>query len=80
LLNGSLDASNKTYNTMDLKFNNETTLDFNLQAGSQVFKDIPTFENFPSADVGLFLDNYRILKVKPVNYNVNPSISGVYGS
>lgn len=80
LLNGSLDASNKTYNTMNLKFTNEATLDFSLQSGSQVFKDIPTFENFPSSKVGLFIDSYRIQKVKPANYNVNPSMSGVYGS
>ena len=80
LLNGSLDASNKTYNTMNLKFTNEATLDFSLQAGSQVFKDIPAFENFPSDKVGLFIDSYRIQKVKPATYNVNPSMSGVYGS
>jgi hypothetical protein len=51
-----------------------------LQPGSQVFKDIPTFENFPSSKVGLFIDNYRITKMKPANYNLNPSMSGVYGS
>ena len=80
LLNGTMDASNKTYNTMNLKFTNEATLDFSLQSGSQAFKDIPTFENFLSSKVGLFIDSYRIQKVKPANYNVNPSMSGVYGS
>lgn len=80
LLNGILDSSNKTYNTMNVKFTKETTLDFSLLPGSQIFKDIPTFVNFPSGSVGVYIDAYRILKVTPPNYNVNPSMSGVYGS
>jgi hypothetical protein len=80
LLNGTLDSSNKTYNTMNMKFTKETTLDFSLLPGSQIFKDIPTFVNFPSDSVGLYIDAYRIFKVTPTNYNTNPSMSGVYGS
>ncbi|MFZ4456881.1 MAG: right-handed parallel beta-helix repeat-containing protein [Bacteroidales bacterium] len=80
MLNGTLDASNKTYNTMSMRFTDELNLDFSLLPSSQIFKDIPTFENFPSSGVGLYIDSYRISKVKPLNYNVNPPISGVYGS
>ena len=80
MLDGTLDASNKTYNTMNMKFADETALDFSLLQGSQIFKDIPTFINFPSSSIGLFIDAYRIAKTKPANYNVNPSLSGVYGS
>jgi hypothetical protein len=80
MVNGTLDASNKTYNTMNMKFTNEATLDFSLLPNSQIFKDIPTFNNFPSSSVGLYIDSYRVLKVTPTNYNINPSMSGVYGS
>ncbi len=79
-LGAILDVSNKTYYTMNLKFRNEANFDFNLLPSSQVFKDIPTFNNFPSSSVGLYLDFYRISKSLPSNYKVNPSISGVYGS
>jgi hypothetical protein len=77
---GVLDMSNKTYNTMNLKFSDEANFDFSLLPSSQVFKDIPTFINFPSSSVGLFIDGYRISKSLPSNYKVNSSISGVYGS
>ena len=80
LSDGSLDASNKIYNTMNLKFTDEPNFDFSLQSSSQVFKDIPSFVNFPASSVGLFIDSYRISKSLPANYKVNPSISGVYGS
>jgi len=80
ILNGTADASNKTYNTMNLHFNSEESLNFSLKESSQVFKDIPSFQNFPAADVGLKTDNYRKTIVRPENYTVNPPISGVYGS
>lgn len=79
-LGASLDLSNKTYYTMNLRFSNETNFDFSLLPSSQVFKDIPTFTNFPSSSVGLYIDMYRISKSLPSNYKVNPPISGVYGS
>ena len=79
-LGASLDVSNKTYYTMNLKFSDEANFDFSLLPSSQVFKDIPTFTNFPSSSVGLYIDMYRISKSLPSNYKVNPSISGVYGS
>lgn len=80
ILNGTLDATNKTYNTMNLNFVSESTQNFSLQTGSQVFKDIPAFVNFPATDVGLKTDAYRIKVIKPENYQVNPPVSGVYGS
>jgi hypothetical protein len=80
LADGILDASNKTYYTMNLNFTDEANLNFSLQPNSQVFRDIPSFVNFPSSSVGTYIDSYRISVVKPVNYNVNPPISGVYGS
>lgn len=79
-LGASLDVSNKTYYTMNLKFSDETNFDFSLLPSSQVFKDIPTYVNFPSSSVGLYIDMYRISKSLPSNYKVNPPISGVYGS
>jgi hypothetical protein len=80
VLNGTLDASNKTYNTMNLKFTDEPNFDFSLKDDSQVLKDIPSFQNFPAAEVGLKTDAYRKMIVRPENYTVNPPISGVYGS
>ena len=80
LSDGTLDASNKTYYTMNLNFTDETNLIFSLLPNSQVFKNIPAFVNFPATSVGLFIDSYRILKSLPANYKVNPPISGVYGS
>lgn len=80
MVNGTLDASNKTYYTMNLKFTDEPNFDFSLQPASQVFKDIPSFVNFPSGSVGIYIDSYRISIVKPANYSVNPPTSGVYGS
>ncbi len=80
LSDGTLDASNKTYYTMNLNFTNEANFDFSLLPTSQVFKDSPTFVNFPANSVGLFIDSYRISKSVPTNYKVNPPISGVYGS
>jgi hypothetical protein len=79
-LGAILDVSNKTYNTMYLKFKDEANFDFSLLPSSQIFKDIPTYVNFPSSNVGLYIDSYRISKSLPSNYKVNPSISGVYGS
>lgn len=79
-LGAILDNSNKTYHTMNLKFIDETNFNFSLLPSSQVFKDIPTFDNFPYSSVGLFLDSYRISKSLPSNYKVNPPISGVHGS
>lgn len=79
-LGAVLDVSNKTYYTMNMKFNNEANYDFSLLPSSPIFKDIPTFYNFPSLSVGLFIDSYRISKSLPSNYKVNPPISGVYGS
>lgn len=80
IVNGTLDASNKTYNTMDPKFTNEAGGDFSLKTNSMVFKDIPAFTNFPASKIGIYIDSYRLQKVVPVNYNVNPQISGAYGS
>ena len=80
IINGTSDASNKTYNTMDMKFTNEAAGDFSLKSNSMIFKDIPAFNNFPASKVGIYIDGYRIQKVIPVNYGVNPQISGVYGS
>ena len=80
LSDGTLDASNKSYYTMNLKYTDETNLDFSLLPTSQVFKDIPGFLNFPASSVGLFIDSYRVSKSLPANYKVNPPISGVYGS
>jgi Right handed beta helix region len=80
VLDGSLDVSNKTYYTMNLKFKDELNFDFSLLPSSQIFKDIPTYINFPASNVGLYIDSYRISKSLPSNYKVNPSISGVYGS
>jgi hypothetical protein len=79
-LGASLDFSNKTYHTMNLRFSNESNYDFSLLPSSQVFKDIPTYTNFPTSSVGLYIDMYRISKSLPSNYKVNPPISGVYGS
>ncbi len=79
-LGAILDVSNKTYYTMNLKFKDEANFDFSFLPSSQVFKDIPTFVNFLSPSVGLYLDSYRISKSLPSNYKVNPPISGVYGS
>ena len=79
-LGAILNESNKTYYTMNLKFDNEANFNFSLLPSSQVFKDIPTFFNFPSSSVGLFIDSYRISKSLPANYKVNPPISGVHGS
>lgn len=79
-LGAILDVSNKTYYTMNLKFKDETNFDFSLLPSSQIFKDIPTYVNFPSSSIGLYIDSYRISKSLPSNYKVNPSISGVYGS
>ena len=80
LSNGTLDASNKKYNTMNLKFADESNFDFSLLPTSQILKDIPTFVNFPASSVGLYIDLYRISKSLPANYKVNPTLSGVYGS
>ena len=80
LSDGTLDVSNKKYNTMNLNFTDETNLNFSLLPTSQVFKDIPTFVNFPAGSVGLYIDSYRISKSLPSNYKINPQISGVYGS
>jgi hypothetical protein len=80
LSDGTLDVSNKTYYTMNMKFNDEANFDFSLQPSSQIFKDIPTFTNFPASSVGLYIDLYRISKSLPANYKVNPRLSGVYGS
>jgi hypothetical protein len=80
VLNGVLNSTNKTYNTMNLRFTDESNLNFSLQPNSQIFKDIPDFQNFPASDVGLYIDAFRISKTKPLKYNINPSISGVYGS
>lgn len=79
-LGAVLDVSNKTYYTMNLKFKDEANFDFSLLPSSQIFKDIPTYINFPSSNVGLYIDSYRISKSLPSNYKVNSSISGVYGS
>jgi len=79
-LDGTLDASNKTYHTMNLNFIDETNLNFSLLSTSQIFKDIPTFVNFPASSVGLYIDSYRISKSLPINYKVNSPLSGVYGS
>ena len=79
-LDGTLDASNKTYNTMNMKFTDEANFDFSLLPTSPIFKDIPTFINFPASSVGLYIDSYRISKSLPINYKVNPPLSGVYGS
>jgi len=80
LLDGVLDASNKTYNTMNLNFTDEENLIFSLLPTSPIFRDIPTFVNFPASSVGLFIDEYRISKSLPANYKENPPLSGVYGS
>lgn len=80
LLNGTLDSNNISYYTMNMKFANEANLDFSLLPSSPVFKDIPNFVNFPSSEVGLYIDGFRITKEQPSNYKVNASLSGVYGS
>jgi hypothetical protein len=80
LLDGSLDISNKTYNTMNMNFTDEANFNFSLLPTSQIFKDIPTFVNFPASSVGLYIDSYRVSKSLPANYKVNPRLSGVYGS
>lgn len=80
ILNGVLNNTNKTYNTLNARFTNESDLDFSILPNSQLFKDIPDFQQFPTSNTGLYIDAFRISKSKPANYNINPPVSGVYGS